>query len=170
MGQMGVDVLKNNLTNPARTYLWEFEIPAPKGTGSNDVWFIRAVSAIIPGKSFDDIDINYKGTGGFRVPGRERYSHDFPVTILEGEDKRGFVAINSWQNQIRSIDGTGEPDSNLKTDGILILLDNKESSWNRIKLTGIYPKSVGDVELSYDNSTNIKFNVVFSYDRWEPID
>jgi hypothetical protein len=170
MGQMGVDTLKNNLTNPARIYLWDFEIPAPKGSGSTDVWFIRAQTATIPGKSFEDIDINYKGTGGYRVPGRERFDHNYPVTVIEGEDRLAFTAINSWQNQIRGTNGVGEPDSALKTDAIITLNDNKESAWLRIKLVGIYPKEVGNVDLTYDNSGNVKFNVVFSYDRWEPMD
>ena len=37
MGQMSMDALRQNLTNPQRVYLWEFEIPAPRGLGSSDL-------------------------------------------------------------------------------------------------------------------------------------
>lgn len=170
MGQIGLDVIKNNVTNPARTYLWDFEIPSPKGSGTTDVWFIRAQSTVIPGKSFDDIDINYKGTGGFRVPGRERYSHDFPVTVIEGTDKKGFDAIHSWMELVRaSVSGEGEPDPDIKADAILTCFDQKGNPWLRIKMVGMYPKNIADIDLNYNASAAILFNVMFSYDRWEEL-
>lgn len=170
MGQIGVDVLKNNLTNPARVYQWDFEIPAPKGVGSTDVWFIRAQSAHIPGKNFEDILINYKATGGFNVPGRERYDHSIEIIVLEGEDRRGFDAINSWMNLIRDPrTGEGSADNDLKTDAIVTLTKANGEIWMAIKLIGIYPKAVANVDLTYNTSKEISYSVTFSYDRWEPM-
>jgi|HubBroStandDraft_2_1064218.scaffolds.fasta_scaffold143613_2 hypothetical protein len=168
MGQMGADVLKNNLANAARTYQWDFQIPAPVGTGDTDVWLLRAQNVHIPGKSFEDIHIDYKATGGYNIPGREQYDHIFPVTLLEGEDALGFTAINSWMEQIRSaVGGTGSPDASLKTDAVLTMTDEQENPWLAIKLVGIYPKSVDNVDLNYNSSGVVKFSVTFSYDRWE---
>jgi hypothetical protein len=170
MGQMGADVLKNNLTNPARIYQWDFQIPAPVGGGDTDVWLLRAQSVHIPGKSFEDITIDYKATGGFVVPGRERYDHNFPVTIIESEDRKGFDGINGWMNAIRdAVSGQGSPDATLKTDAVLTLTDEQENTWLAIKLIGMYPKSVDNVDLNYNSSGVVKFNVTFSYDRWEPM-
>lgn len=170
MPDLGLDSIKSNVTNPARVFLWEFEIPSPKGNADSTVWFIRAQSTSLPGKSFEDIDINFKGTGGFRVPGRERYDHNFPVTIIESEDRKGFDAIHSWMNDIRNnISGLGEGDGAVKTDAILKMISQKGETWLQIKMVGMYPKEVGNVELNYNASDAIRFPVVFAYDRWEEV-
>jgi hypothetical protein len=167
MTQIGSDVLKNNLGSVARIYEWDFEIPAPPAASSGDVWFVRAQTAIIPGKEFEDIHIDYKATGGFNVPGREKYSHEFPVTLIESQDSLTFQAINNWQDMIvDATDGTGTPDNDLKTDAIIMLQDESDNNWMTIQIVGIYPKRVGDVKLTYGEPGAIKYDVVFSYDRW----
>jgi len=168
MANMNLDSLRTNLTNPQRVFLWEFEIPAPKGSGSSDIWVIRAQSIMEPGRNFEPIDINYKGTGGLRVPGRERYSHEFTVRILEGEDSNTFQAIQSWMKLIRdNVTGVGVGDPDLKTNAVLTKLSTKGKPTRRIKLVGMYPQAKPDSALDYDTNDTQKYEVTFSYDRWE---
>lgn len=171
MAQLNVDALKNNLTTPQRVFLYEFEIPAPKGTGVSDIWVIRAMSIQEPGRSFDPIDIPYKGTGGMRVPGKEKYSHEFTVRILESEDGASFNAIHSWMQLVRNNrTGVGSSDADIKTDAVVTKLSTKGEATRRFKFIGIYPQ---DKPLSaLDSKTNEvqEYEVVFAYDRWEEME
>jgi hypothetical protein len=165
---MGMDALRNNLTNPQRTFLWEFEIPAPKGLGSSDIWIIRATSLEEPGRRFDPILIPFKGTGGMVVPGKEVYSHMLTVKIQEGEDAKTYEAIQSWMRLVRdNVAGTGLGDPDLKTDAVLTLLSTKGTVAKRIKLVGMYPQEKVALPLGYEINESAKYDVTFAYDRWE---
>ena len=169
--KMNLDALKQNLTNPQRTFMWEFEIPAPKGTGSADVWVIRAQSIEEPGRSFAAIDIPYKGTGGLRVPGKEVYDHEFTVRVIEGEDAATFQAIQSWMKLIRdNVDGTGLTDPELKTDAVVRLLTTGGDVAKQIKIVGMYPQAKPDVTLNYDENAIEAYEITFAYDRWETME
>jgi hypothetical protein len=168
MSQMRLDALKQNLTSPQRGYLWEFEIPSPRGIGDSDVWILRAQSMTEPGRSFAVIDIPFKGTGGIRVPGKETYSHEITVTLLESEDAKTYEAIQSWMKLIRdNVNGTGLADPDLKSDSVLTLLNNQGTPVKRIKLVGMYPQNKADVKLDYGTSEAMKYDLTFAYDRWE---
>jgi len=170
MSEMSLDALRQNLTNPQRVYLWEFEIPAPKGSGDTDVWILRTQMMQEPGRRFDPIDIPFKGTGGFRVPGKEVYTHEITVRVLEGEDAKAFEAIQSWMELIRSnISGLGSADPDLKSDAIVRLLDSKGETTKAIKLVGMYPQEKPTVDLDYSTNDSQKYDVTFSFDRWETI-
>lgn len=168
MPKMNLDALKTNLTNPQRTFMWEFEIPAPKGTGSSDVWVLRAQSIMEPGRSFEPINIPYKGTGGLRVPGKEAYTHEITVRVIEGEDADTYKAIQSWMKLIRdNVSGVGEADPDLKTDAVVRLLTTKGEVSKQVKIVGMYPQAKPDVTLNYDENAVEAYDVTFAYDRWE---
>lgn len=170
MANMGMDALKQNLTNPQRVFMWEFEIPAPKGLGTADLWILRTQATQEPGRSFTPIPIPFKGTGGLIVPGKEVYSHTITVTILEGEDARGYEAIQSWMKLIRdNVTGVGLGDPDLKTDAVVSLIDTKGVVTKRIKVVGMYPQEKAPVELTYEANEVEKYVVTFAFDRWEEI-
>lgn len=165
MAFMGVETLKNNLSNPARTYLWEVMIPNPIGTGDTDTLLIRAQSASIPGRSFGEILVPYKQSGGIKYPGKLTYDHTWEVSFIEGEDKKIFDAINSWNQQIiHDFDNIGEDQ---RTDIYLTLLTTKGTTFQKVKLIGCYPQAVGNVDMDYDAENPVRYTVTFSYDRWE---
>lgn len=171
MGNMGLDALKYNLNNPQRVYMWEFEIPAPRGTGSSDVWLLRAQEVVDPGKSFEQISIAYKGTGGMTVPGREKYPQQFPAVFIEGEDKKVFDAIHSWMELIRgTTTGIGVTDLLLKTDALLRELSTTGDVTKTTKIVGLWPMDKQEVPLTYKRSGEKEYRIIFSYDRWEPVD
>ena len=70
MALMGLDSLKSNLTNPARTYLWEVVIPVPIGNGDTDTYTVRAQTTEIPARSNGEITIPFKQTAGIKVAGK----------------------------------------------------------------------------------------------------
>ena len=170
MPNMGMDSLKQNLTNPQRVFMWEFEIPAPRGLGTSDIWIIRTQAAAEPGRSFTPIPIPFKGTGGLVVPGKEVYDHTLTVRMLEGEDAKTYEAIQSWMKLIRdNVTGVGLGDPDQKTDAVISLIDTKGIVTKRVKLVGCYPQEKAAVALDYDTNDVHKYELTFAYDRWEEL-
>jgi len=168
MPNMGIDSLKANLTNPARTYLWEVLVPVPIGDGDSEIFTIRAQSSEIPSRSYGEIQIQYKQTPGIKVAGKLQYDQSWSCTFVEGEDKKVFDALQSWQQQV--VDnkaGTGAGDPNYKADVYITTIKTDGDIYMKLKLKGAWVQEVAKVSLDYSNNETIKYNVTFAFDRWE---
>jgi hypothetical protein len=164
---MSVNNLKANLTNPARTYLWDVLIPNPVGGGDAETLMLRAQSTSIPGREQGQILVPFKQSAGIEFPGKLAYEHTWTVTFIEGEDRKVFDSIYAWlQNVVHDADHISIGDISLKTDILLSLITTKGDEWMRIKLLGCYPKTVGSVDMTYANEGVVNFNVTFSFDSW----
>ena len=168
MGQMGLDALRQNLSNPQRAYMFTFEIPAPIGLGDPNTWVLRVKAAEEPERSFDKIEIPFMGTAGLVLPGKEKYSHEMKVTVLEGEDAATYQFVQSWMAMIRdNISGVGLGDPDLMADGVLTEYDTKGNAVKRIKITGMYPQAKGAVPLAWENSKVVEYDITFAFQRIE---
>ena len=168
MANMSIDNLKNNLSNPARTYLWDVIIPRIVGEGDSDVLMLRCQSANIPGRSVGEILVPYKQSAGVKYPGKLTYPHTWDCTFIEGEDKKIFDAIYSWEQQIiNDVTNVGIGDILIKSDIYLKMLSTKGENYMNIRLIGCYPQDVGDIAVSYDDEASVMYPVTWSYDRWE---
>jgi len=164
---MSQDNLKKDITNLAKIYLWDVVIPKLIGGGNKDHLEVRAQSTAIPGRSFGEILIPFKGTPGIKFPGKLTMSHLWPCVFVEGDDKEVFDAVYGWKQTIQDArTGIGRPDSFTKVDLYLRLLDRAGNVTLKIKLVGCYPQSIDDVPLSYDDEGGIMYNVGWSYDYW----
>jgi len=167
MAKMSVDNLKANLTNPARTYLWDVVIPNPVGGGDGDTLMLRAQSSSIPGRGQGSIAVPYKQSAGVQFHGKLAYSHTWDVTFVEGEDRRVFDSLYAWlQNVVHDADNVGAGDTGVKTDILFQLITTKGEEWMRLKLVGCYPMQISGVEMSYNSEDVIKFTLTWSYDSW----
>jgi len=170
MGRMSVQTLKANLQNPARIYLWEMFIPIVPGGGDIDALRTRCQTSVIPGVSSGNIHIDYKGTGGFNVPGRLRFPQTITLEFLEGEDSKIFDTINSWRQLITDhLLGVGEPDVVVKVPMYLKLITKQDTEWNGTLFQGAWPQDRADVPLNYTTDAEVRFSVTFQYDLWTPI-
>jgi len=168
MVEMNVDSLRNNITNPARNYLWEVIIPSPP-EGSTETIMLRAQTASIPERSFGSILIPFKQTGGVKFPGKITYPHTWDVTFVDGEDREMLKTFYDWMNQIIH-DRFFIVSVDFKTDIYLHLINQDNTVAKKIKLVGTYPERLADVNLPQDSEDAIMFTVTFSYDRWELVD
>jgi len=167
---MGIDNLRDNLTNPQRTYMWEFQCVNPIGGGDGETLLLRCQTMAWPGESFGKIHIPYKQTAGLEVPGKRAYSHTLDTTMVEGEDGVVHDIIHAWmQLVVDNKTGVGAGDSAIKTDIYLRLISTKGEQTKRIRMTGCWPQDRGDIPLSYDDEGNILFPVSWNYDRWEEV-
>ena len=168
MANMGIDSLKTNLTNPARTFLWEVLVPVPIGDGESLTYTLRAQSSEIPSRGNTPINIPFKQTAGVVVAGKLEYDHTWSVTFIEGEDRKVFDAIQSWQQKIvDNVSGVGLGDPLYKADIYLTSITTAGSIFMKIKLKGAWVQKVDKVALSYDaGDGTVKYPVTFGFDSW----
>lgn len=168
MGNMSADNLKNNLSNPARAYLWEVMFTNPIGGGNAEVLMLRCQSANIPGSSFGEILIPFKQTPGIKFPGKLTVSHAWATTFIEGMDKKVFDAIHAWRQAIvHDRLGIGGPDIAIKANVYLRLLDTQGNVIMKVKFVGMYPQAVDDVPVAMDSEAAVYYSVTWSFDHWE---
>jgi len=171
MANMSIENLKNNLTNPARSYLWEVLFANPIGGGDAETMELRCQTTAIPGRSVGEILIPFKGSAGMKVPGKLTMTHLWPATFVESTDKKIFEALQAWNQAIANArTGIGTLDALLKSNIYLRLLDAQGNIYLKIKLVGCYPQSVDDVPLAFETEGVIMYTVAFSYDYWEEQD
>lgn len=170
MPSMSADNLKYNISDYQRVYWWDIIIPSLVGGGDIGALEVRAQSTQIPGRSFGEILIPYKGTAGFKVPGKLVMSHIWPCVFVEGLDRKVFDAITSWKQSITNArTGAGGPDSLIKKNIYIRLTDGSgDIITNKIKLVGCYPQAVDDIPVAYDTEAVLMYTVTWSYDYWEP--
>jgi len=168
MGSMADDSLKTNLSNPARTYLWEAMFTNPIGGGDAEVLMIRCQSAGVPGRSVGEILVPFKQTPGIKFPGKHVVSHAWATSFIEGMDKKVFNAIHAWNQAIvHDRLGVGGPDVAIKSNIYLRLLNTLGEVIMKIKFVGCYPQAVDDVPLAMDSEAAIYYTVTWSFDHWE---
>lgn len=168
MPDLSCDSLKNNLSNPARPYLWEILIAQPV-VGSTQTYALRAQSTSQPERSIGAITIPYKASAGFVVPGKLSYPHDWDVTFVEGEDRYVLRNFYTWLNTIID-DRTNSGSAVSKIDIHLNMLNTDGSYALQTRLIGCWPRRMSDVALDYTNEDVMRFTVTFAYDRWEITD
>jgi len=170
MANMGADSLRTNLTNPARTYLWEVMFANPIGEGDADVLMLRCQTTNIPGSSVGEILVPYKQSAGIKFPGKLTMSHTWTCTFVESSDKKVFDALHSWRQAIvHSRLNVGGPDIAIKSDIYLRLLDTKGQVYQTIRLVGCYIQAVDDTPLAYEDEDVVRYSATFSYDYWEEV-
>ncbi|MBE3101936.1 MAG: hypothetical protein IMZ47_06660 [Firmicutes bacterium] len=168
MAKMSTEDFKNNLNNPARLYLWDVMFTNPVGGGDAESLELRCQTTAIPGRSLGEILIPFKATPGIKVPGKLNMSHSWPATFVEGTDKKVFAAIHAWnQAIINARTGIGGPDTLIKANIYIRLLDSTGACYQKIRIVGCYPQSVADVPLAFETEGVVMYSVTFSYDYWE---
>jgi hypothetical protein len=170
MAKMSQESLKHNLSNPAKTYLWEVLFSNPIGGGDAETLMLRCQSTAMPGRSVGEILVPYKQGPGIKFPGKLTMSHTWTCTFIEGTDRRVFKALHAWQESIVSAKtNVGGPDIFVKADIYLRLLDMRGRTFQKIRFVGAYVENVDDIPLAYDDESSIKYDVTFSYDHWEDV-
>jgi hypothetical protein len=168
MGNMGQDALSNNLSNPAKVYLWEVVFTNPIGGGDADTLMLRCQNTVIPGKSIGEILVPFKQTPGVKFPGKLTMSHTWTCTFIEGTDRAVFNALHAWMQLIvHDRLNTGQPDVAIKANVHLRLLDTTGTVWRKIKFVGAYIQDIAEVPIAYEDEGSIMYPATFSFDRWE---
>lgn len=165
--KLEANTLKNNLTNPARPYMWELVFPNVIGGGDAEALTVRAQSTSIPGRSIGTFNIPFKASAGVQYPSKINLSHSWTVTFVEGEDAKIRTAIKAWLDAVLDAKSNiSQGDDNIKANIYirLIKLTGQEQHREFI-LEGCFPVAIADSVLDNTTEDAIKYEVAFSYDN-----
>jgi len=166
MPEMSINSLKSELTNVARSYLWELLIPSPIGDGGAKTILTRCMTTNIPGRSVGNIHVPYKQTAGLEFPGKLSYDHTLECTFIEGEDKETFNAFYSWaQAVVNDRQGTGS--GSYSTDMYLSLITRAGEEYHKLWFHDCYVDAISQVPLDQGADGEIRYTVTFRFNWWE---
>jgi hypothetical protein len=129
-------------------------------------WLVQ--STVIPSASTDEIQVFYRGVA-IKVVGDNTYP-DWTVNFLNKKDFEIYKAVQRWREFCRSdILGTRANDLSYKTVATIEQLDGAGNVIYTVVAVGIWPKTVGEVSLSQDETNSVeRFDVTFAVDYLLP--
>ena len=157
---------KNNFRGGVRPNLYKVVVNAPAIFGAMDLQFLGKATQI-PGSVIGNIDVAYRGRM-LKVPG-DRTFEDWTVTIINDEDFAVRAGLEEWVQSINSTQGnlrlTGANPEAYKSQGSVIHFGKQGDVIREYKFVGLFPTSIGSIELSWDTVDSIEeYQVTWSYD------
>lgn len=161
---------------PQRAYEFEVEIHGVAIPGEVFTQKVQAVT--MPEVAHDQIEINFKSSKSMWA-GRDASPHLVTVSFFEDEDHLTYGMFRQWAAAIRDprvgggnstggFDGRSRNGNYGQAYMVIKMLKHDSTTPSKMyKLTHVWPQSVGEVSLSYENSDHMKFDVTFSYDEQE---
>jgi hypothetical protein len=163
MADMKEILTKVTVGGMAYTNLYKIIVQGgPAGNLSQELEF-KAKGSQLPTSELGVMEVPYRGRK-LKVPSQRTFA-DWTVTIMETRGMEVRAALESW---MEALDGaeTGKRDPTQLATGIVSMLDPKELTKETIsfELYGIFPTSIGAVELSFDEQTApLEYQVTFQY-------
>lgn len=155
------------VSTPQRAYEWEVELlGAGAGVQALPLLKERAKSVSIPETSVDTIIINYKGRKA-HYAGRSASPSTVTVVFWEDEKQNVYNYFKGWMETRLSDSETGSgvsADQYTALMKITTLAHNSTTETGSFFLTRVFPISIGDIQLSYDQSEHMEVSVTFSFD------
>jgi len=150
-----------------------FEVEGAIGNNSDDgLLKFMCKSASIPEMTVGEIVVPWRGRQ-FKIPGDRTFA-DWEITIISDaafdlRDK--FEQWNqSFQHAFDNVSEVGSITTPIFQDWNIYWLnrDGDRGSGRKYKFVGCWPKTVGAIEVAFDNNDNLaEFPVTMSYQWWE---
>ena len=179
-----------NLPDLAKAYLfqvrflYESESPLAQLLDSDDL-MIKARTASLPQKDFNELDTQYMGTK-LLYPGKATVSGTFEVQWDEFQDTTISIALHRWSNLLMNQgfqDDIGGSSNNITGGAFsnfasrycatveVLLYDStlKELLPVKWRLYRVWPKTVANVSLDQNGDSKITRSCTFSYSTFEVI-
>ena len=158
------------VAEPLRGYLWELTfVRTPSGVNIPEGLKLRAVSAKLPGITFEKIDLHYLWMT-WAVHGRESADKEIEFEFWEGVDMAVRNAFMNWLKLVGDWDsGTQLYRTEVTGDIQLKLLDGKGNAVRTIVLRNALLLSVDARDLRYDSNEVIGMTVRFWYDYFDEV-
>jgi hypothetical protein len=146
----------------AHTNLFDISIPTPAPGNLGSLLKFRGKGTQLPSSELGTIEVPYRGRR-LKVPGQRTFS-EWSVTIMETEGMEVRSALETW---MESLDGaaTAQRDASKITNGsVAVLKSNGITPSIKFLLWGLFPTSISNVELSFDEQTApLEYSVTFQY-------
>ena len=173
---ISLDSFKENLSNIVRPNRFLVYINPPKGliesNLDSNVMKFYASSAVIPDRTFNEIEIKYYGMS-FKVPGGESIQ-DLIITFINDEEWEIRDFFEQWANRINDRqDSSKEFMENLFEETYIEVhqLGYADNILAIYKFIHPFPKTVDQIDLGMDTTDSHQtFQVTFSYSYWERLE
>jgi hypothetical protein len=125
-------------------------------------------ATVIPSMTVGNINVPFRGRQ-IKIAG-DRTFEDWNVTVINDTDFKLRNAFERWQNGINNMtdnEGLTNP-VDYQVDAFVDHLDRNGSTIKSYTLRGLYPVSVGSIELNYEtNDVLEEFQTTFAYQYFE---
>lgn len=125
----------------------------------------------VPAATIDPVNVPYFGRQ-IKLAGDRTFA-DWTVTVMNDEDFLVRNMFEDWSNKINQFVGNVkllEANTYKNTDAFVTQFSKEGAAIRTYKFVGIFPTSVSNMALDWDNTNAIQtFDVTFSYDYWVPI-
>ena len=150
-----------------------FEVEGAIGNNSDGgLLKFMCKSASIPEQTVGEILVPWRGRQ-FKIPGDRTYT-DWEITVISDAafDLRAkFEAWNEkFQHSIDNVSDVGNITTELFQDWQIYWLqrDGTRGKGRKYNFVGCWPKTVGAIEVAFDNNDNLaEFPVTMTYQWWE---
>lgn len=171
---MNIEYLKSSLKQPARPTLFDVEISGNLTiqTLSTDVLKFTCKAASLPGDNMGKIDVPYYGR---KIPyAGDRTYEDWNTTIIMNNDWTIYKELIRWKAAYNHPSQNVATTANMvdyKCDGFVTVYDPTGLPKMRVKMVGLFPYMVQQLDLSWENNDQTAdLNVTWFLDYWEVVD
>jgi len=153
----------------ARGSLFQINISNPVNGGADLKLAFMAKASSLPASTLTTVPVPYFGRE-IKVNGTRTYD-TWSTTIINDEDFLVRNALEDWMGQInlpqQNINTLGRSPSLYKTQGEAIQYSKDGSILRKYKFYGLWPESLGDITLAWDDGDSIEeFEVTWQFDWW----
>ncbi len=147
---------------PQKSYMWEVEFRDPQGRGQSVAFYAK--NTAIPTSMSDNLKRWYAGVE-YSYSGRDTSPRVFRVTFWDNQNLDTFRFFQQWFNLMnQGRDNRKANPENYLRDVRLVLKDSSDiQKMHVFTMLDCYPTEVGDIALSYAESTEFTFDVMFSF-------
>lgn len=154
----------------ARPSLFQVRLSNPASSQADAVAPFMIKAAQIPASSIQQLEVFYFGRP-IKLAG-QRVFDNWTVTVINDEDFKVRKALETWSYNINSYSGnvrefpTSSP-AEYKSRAEVIQFSKTGEPLRTYQFEGIFPISLGPIELSWDNGNAIEeFQCEFAVDYW----
>lgn len=181
-GDTGIDIVRRATPTgePQRAYMWEVEFKSPIDGHDRDAKHIKfyAKTTAIPASINEVIKRYYAGIE-YSYSGKDTSPRVFRVTFWDDQDLGVYKFFQRWYNIMQSgITRRKVSPDEYKMDVRLRLKDGSDSFTTlSFIMSNSYPSEISEAALSYSESGEITFDVMFSFSEksmvteqsWNPL-
>ena len=159
----------------ARPSLFQVYMSLPPNIGLPNVGAISEKiaftcrAASLPSNDVAPVEVGFFGRK-IKLAGDRTYP-DWTITIMNDEDYLVRHAMEQWNNALNSAMGNIRlvEQGSYKQTATVVALSKNGNAIASYDFIGIFPTSVGAMDVDWDNTNTIQnFQVTFAYDLWLP--
>jgi len=165
--------MNENMMNQSTPSLYKLHfplLPEVKSVSAQKQFTIFIQGSLVPSISLNPVDIPFMGREIPMEGGGIEFG-SWSTSFIIDEEWQSYLLIYNWMMSINNgYNKFGRMDHDYMSEGILTIMNNYEKPIIEFKFKDIWPTSLGEIELDYQEDANhIIANVEFAYNYFVKI-